>query len=248
MHIGDAMRMRRALAVTIATLVSVPAFATAAPTEVSLTIAKSKRYVFAYGTVSPARPDRPVRVRLFRDGVLRATKWDRLSSQRRYGVRFVRPTSGNCEVKVRFRTGAGRFRRAAEAFGCAIPNFSTGTATITTGTSIVTVGVQIADEDHERGYGLMYRRRLGADKGMAFLFGGEVSGAFYMKNTLIPLSIAFWDGAGRIVSIMDMEPCEADPCPLYDPQTSYVGALEVNQGAFEAWGVAEGDLISVTED
>lgn len=249
MHIGDAMRMKAVLAVAIALSVSVPASVHAAPTEIDLTIAKTNRRVYAYGAVSPARPGRSVRVRLFHDGDLRATKWDELASDGGYEVRFARPATGDCEVKVRFRTGSGAVHRARHGFPCAIPAFSTGTASITSGTSLIhEVAVQIADESHEHAYGLMYRRWLAEDKGMAFLFGGETSSSFYMKNTLIPLSIAFWDSAGRIVRIMDMEPCEADPCPLYDPETSYVGALEVNQGAFEARGVSEGDLISVTED
>jgi uncharacterized membrane protein (UPF0127 family) len=44
---------------------------------------------------------------------------------------------------------------------------------------------------------------------------------------------------------MDMEPCEEDPCPVYDPGVSYWGALEVNQGAFDRLGVEEGDRITV---
>jgi uncharacterized membrane protein (UPF0127 family) len=66
-----------------------------------------------------------------------------------------------------------------------------------------------------------------------------------MKNTLIPLSIAFWDARGRIVRILDMTPCRADPCRLYDPRVAYAGALEVNRGAFRRWGVERGDRIAV---
>ena len=240
--------MKAALVVAIVLLMSVPALVRGAATEIDLTIAKTNQRVFAYGDVSPARPDRSVRVRMFREGELVATKWAGLSSDGSYEVRFPRPTSGDCEVKVLFRTASGSVHRTEEPFPCATPAFSTGTASITSGTSLTTVDVQIADEGPEQGYGLMYRRWLAPDKGMAFLFGGETSSSFYMKNTLIPLSIAFWDSAGRIVRIMDMEPCEAEPCPLYNPETTYVGALEVNQGAFNAWGVSEGDLISVTED
>jgi uncharacterized membrane protein (UPF0127 family) len=69
-----------------------------------------------------------------------------------------------------------------------------------------------------------------------------------MRNTLIPLSIAFFDSTNRIVRILDMEPCDDDQaeCPLYSPETSYRGALEVNQGAFDTWGVAEGDTVLIT--
>jgi uncharacterized membrane protein (UPF0127 family) len=67
-----------------------------------------------------------------------------------------------------------------------------------------------------------------------------------MKDTLIPLSIAFYSVDGRILKILDMEPCKADPCPLYDPGVSYRGALEVNQGAFAGWGISEGDRLRIT--
>ena len=68
-----------------------------------------------------------------------------------------------------------------------------------------------------------------------------------MKDTLIPLSIAFADADGMIVSILDMEPCETDPCEIYDPGVTYRSALEVNQGAFSRWGVEEGDRLTRLE-
>jgi hypothetical protein len=61
-----------------------------------------------------------------------------------------------------------------------------------------------------------------------------------MKNTLIPLSIAFFDRQGVILRILDMEPCRADPCPVYYPGVVYQGALEVNQGWFRRRGLKEG--------
>ncbi len=91
----------------------------------------------------------------------------------------------------------------------------------------------------------MNRATLPEDAGMVFLWFGPTSGAFYMKDTLIPLSIAYFDERGRILKILDMEPCEQDPCKLYDPGITYWGALEVNQGAFERWGVEPGDTITI---
>jgi uncharacterized protein len=108
-----------------------------------------------------------------------------------------------------------------------------------------TVEVEIADTEGERARGLMGRESLDADAGMVFVFPAETSGAFWMKNTLIPLSIAFYDENGRILRILDMEPCRRDPCPLYDPGVSYRGALEVNRGAFRDWGVGEGDTLTL---
>jgi uncharacterized membrane protein (UPF0127 family) len=123
--------------------------------------------------------------------------------------------------------------------------FPHGTATITTPHSRVSVRVEIADNDARRERGLMFRRRLTPNSGMAFAWRQDVDGAFWMKNTLIPLSIAFYDARGRIVRLIDMAPCRADPCPVYDPRTAYRGALEVNRGAFRRWNVKVGDRIVV---
>jgi uncharacterized membrane protein (UPF0127 family) len=80
---------------------------------------------------------------------------------------------------------------------------------------------------------------------MLFEFDGDSTGGFWMKDTLIPLSIAFADADGTILRILDMEPCTAEPCRIYDPGVAYRRALEVNQGAFERWGVAEGDRLTL---
>jgi uncharacterized protein len=123
--------------------------------------------------------------------------------------------------------------------------FPHGTATITTPRVHVNVRVEIADNDARREQGLMFRTRLAAKAGMAFVWRSDVAGAFWMKNTRIPLSIAFYDARGRIVRILDMAPCTADPCALYDPKSTYRGALEVNKGAFRRWKVRVGDRITV---
>jgi uncharacterized membrane protein (UPF0127 family) len=111
----------------------------------------------------------------------------------------------------------------------------------------VAVAVEIADTQDEREVGLMHREFLPDDAGMIFLFEEEITGGFWMKNTLIPLSIAFADGDGTILRILDMEPCEADPCEIYDPGVAYASALEVNQGAFASWGVEEGDPLTLEQ-
>ncbi|MQB00704.1 MAG: DUF192 domain-containing protein [Actinobacteria bacterium] len=127
------------------------------------------------------------------------------------------------------------------------PTFGHGRALIDTRDDSVLLDVEIAQTDEQRAFGLMKRERLAEDSGMVFLFFEEHSGGFWMKDTLIPLSIAFFDIDGDIVRILDMEPCEADPCEIYDPGTGYYGALEVNQGAFDDWGVQEGDHIEITQ-
>jgi uncharacterized membrane protein (UPF0127 family) len=116
---------------------------------------------------------------------------------------------------------------------------------IRTDGGVVPVDVEVADDDEERSVGLMNRERLDPDAGMVFLFEEPLQTTFWMKDTLIPLSIAFWNDRDMIVAILDMEPCEAEPCPSYDPGVEFEGALEVNQGFFEEHGVELGDRIEL---
>jgi uncharacterized membrane protein (UPF0127 family) len=116
-------------------------------------------------------------------------------------------------------------------------------AVISTKDGDVRVDVEVAETPAAREHGLMGRESLAPEAGMIFVFPETMTGAFWMKNTLIPLSIAFYDESGLIVRILDMEPCRQDPCRLYDPRVPYRGALEVNGGAFADWGVAEGDRL-----
>jgi uncharacterized protein len=104
-----------------------------------------------------------------------------------------------------------------------------------------TLEVRIADDDEERRQGLMGVTSLGADEGMAFEFPTPTDGTFWMKDTLIPLSIAFIDERGRIVTVLEMEPCTEEPCPTYASRAPYVLAVEANAGWFDRHGVGEGD-------
>jgi uncharacterized protein len=122
-------------------------------------------------------------------------------------------------------------------------SFPTGTAVIQKPGRDVVLRVEVASTDAQRQQGLMFRRRLAPRTGMVFLFGTPVRGGFWMKNTLIPLSIAFTARNGRILRILDMTPCTADPCPIYDPGLEYSRALEVNRGAFRRWGVRVGHVL-----
>jgi uncharacterized protein len=108
-----------------------------------------------------------------------------------------------------------------------------------------TLHVEIADDDESRARGLMGREELPADQGMAFVWEEPTSTTFWMKDTPLPLSIAFWDTRGRIVAIEDMDPCEEEPCPSYGAAEPFIGAVEVNQGWFEANGVAVGDHVEL---
>ena len=108
----------------------------------------------------------------------------------------------------------------------------------------VPVGVEIADMDAERQTGLMGRTILPEDTGMLFVFEGEQTLSFWMRDTLIPLSIAYIDAQGRIVDIQDMQPLDDVP-PHYVSAEPARYALEVNQGFFEERGVMVGDTVEL---
>lgn len=63
--------------------------------------------------------------------------------------------------------------------------------------------------------------------GMLFVFPNTTTGGFWMKNTLVPLTIVFFDATGKRVRKLSMTPCRKDPCRIYDPGRSYRFALEL---------------------
>jgi uncharacterized protein len=103
--------------------------------------------------------------------------------------------------------------------------------------------VQVADTQIKREKGLMFVRKLPENEGMLFVFSKKTNDAFWMKNTFIPLSIAFLDSEGQILKILDMEPCKGNKCPIYDPKLSYHYAIEVNLGWFEKNQIKKGDYV-----
>jgi uncharacterized membrane protein (UPF0127 family) len=125
--------------------------------------------------------------------------------------------------------------------------FGQGTVIIDKGIDTVLLDVEVAQTVSQRERGLMFRKSLAPDAGMVFIYFEPTTGGFWMKNTLIPLSIAFFGREGRILDIFDMTPCRRDPCRLYSPGVRYWGALEVNRGAFARWGVEVGDEIRLTQ-
>jgi len=102
--------------------------------------------------------------------------------------------------------------------------------------------VEVADAPEERQRGLMFRESLPEDRGMLFDFGGETSTGFWMKNTTIPLSIAFIEGEGDVLHIQDLEPLNT--ALQYSPEP-YTYAVEVNRGWFERNGVEVGSGIRI---
>jgi len=94
--------------------------------------------------------------------------------------------------------------------------------------------------------GLMNRSDLAGHDGMLFRFPADTRVGFYMQDTLIPLSIAWFDSHGNFVSATDMEPClDKVHCPNYYAAKPYRYALEVGKGDLGDLGVGPGSHLSV---
>jgi len=100
--------------------------------------------------------------------------------------------------------------------------------------------VEIVATPATRNRGLMFREALDADHGMLFIFPDEQPRSFWMRNTRIPLSIAYADSVGRIVHIADMKPFSERSVPSGAPARY---ALEMERGWFVRHGVRPGDTI-----
>ena len=99
----------------------------------------------------------------------------------------------------------------------------------------------LAENATQQGRGLMNRNDLGGYDGMLFRFATDTTTEFYMKDTPLPLTIAFFDAGGRFVSSTDMEPCiHQASCPTYAAARPYRFALEVQQGAMPRLGAGPG--------
>lgn len=127
-----------------------------------------------------------------------------------------------------------------------LPDYAKGkgprpNATIHTADGSVTmIRLLVADDAATRETGLMNRPSLDADTGMAFIWPEPVQDSFWMKDTLIPLSIAWIDSSRRIIDMQDMAPMTET---LHTPPSPYVYAIEVNQGFFALHDVQVGDTV-----
>lgn len=110
-----------------------------------------------------------------------------------------------------------------------------------------TVQMQIALLPAETQQGLMFRERLGADEGMLFVFDRPQQMSFWMRNTLIPLDIGYFDSAGELKEVYPMYPRDENPVASRGRMQF---ALEMNQGWYRSAGVKAGaklDLAAVVE-
>ncbi len=116
--------------------------------------------------------------------------------------------------------------------------------TVTLRAGMHLIKAEVADRDESRMRGLMHRSTLAANHGMLFVFPAAARQCFWMRNTPLPLSIAFIDERGEIVNIADMSPfseeshCSAKPVAF---------ALEMTQGWFARRGLKPGTRISNPE-
>jgi len=99
---------------------------------------------------------------------------------------------------------------------------------------------ELALTEDEKGLGLMFRKKLDPNGGMLFVYSYMTVMDFYMKNTLIPLDIAFIDGDFKIIDIQSMNPLDET---TVRSKKRCMYALEVNRGFFDRVGVKEGDKI-----
>ncbi|WHZ19422.1 MAG: DUF192 domain-containing protein [Rhodanobacteraceae bacterium] len=105
--------------------------------------------------------------------------------------------------------------------------------------------VEIATTPAEQEHGLMDRTSMPADHGMLFVFPDSEPRTFWMKNTLIPLDMLFFDDTYRLVTIQaDAQPCQADPCKLYPSSAPARYVLELNAGMAAKLGARIGDMIT----
>ena len=129
-----------------------------------------------------------------------------------------------------------------EAAASSSPEEASTLTLVSSGGARTEVEVEIADERDEQQRGLMERTELAEDAGMLFVFERDEPRSFWMRNTLIPLSIAYIADGGRIVDIQDMQPLDETSHPSAEPARY---ALEVNQGFFAERGIQVGDEVEL---
>jgi uncharacterized membrane protein (UPF0127 family) len=125
----------------------------------------------------------------------------------------------------------------------AVPGFGEVGIRIASGPKLCAL---LAQTQAQRARGLMGRTDLAGHAGMVFVFPSTATDTFYMRNTPMPLSIAWFDATGRFVSAADMVPCADRPdCPQYAATNPYRYALEVPEGGLSSLGVGPGTVLTV---
>jgi len=106
------------------------------------------------------------------------------------------------------------------------------------------IEAEVAATPQSRAQGLMHRKAMDSQRGMLFVFTHDAAHCMWMKNTLLPLSVAFMDASGRILNIAEMKPhSEENHCATKPARY----ALEMNTGWFAQRGLKAGDLMGGIE-
>lgn len=116
---------------------------------------------------------------------------------------------------------------------------------VTLGAGMHLIHAEVADRDASRATGLMHRRTLAPNGGMLFVFEDSGEHCMWMRNTPLPLSVAFVDEGGAIVNIADMQPLTEDAHCAARPARF---ALEMAQGWFAARGIRAGQRLRGLEE
>jgi uncharacterized membrane protein (UPF0127 family) len=103
------------------------------------------------------------------------------------------------------------------------------------------INAELAVTETEVATGMMFRKEMAETEGMLFIFGRPHRASFYMRNTYVPLSLAYIDGEGAILEIHDAKPLDETPIFARSEQVQYV--LEVKQGWFDRNGVRVGAVV-----
>lgn len=120
------------------------------------------------------------------------------------------------------------------------PTLAADLALVELGAGMFRIEAELAATPQARQVGLMNRREMPAQRGMVFVFTEDARHCMWMRNTLIPLSVAFLDREGRILNIEDMQPRTEDNHCAARPARY---ALEMNLGWFAAKGIKAGDSL-----
>ncbi|HEX4980457.1 MAG TPA: DUF192 domain-containing protein [Ilumatobacteraceae bacterium] len=103
----------------------------------------------------------------------------------------------------------------------------------------------LADDAATRARGLMQVTDLGGLDGMAFRYDSPHTTSFTMRNTVMPLSIAFFGADGGRLTAFDMEPCAGEPCPSYPTPGDFVVAVEVPAGGLPELAIGAGSTLEL---
>lgn len=113
--------------------------------------------------------------------------------------------------------------------------------------TVCEVCLWLAETGAQRSRGLMFVTDLGEADGMAFVYPRPHITQFWMKDTLLPLSIAFFGPDGRLMESFDMDPCLTDTCQRYPTPADFLVAVETYQGGLASIGMTDGSTLELLD-